>query len=68
MLKFMELIMPEEFRPEINQKPRRSDDKQSGENGEELDRNFLFPKFTKEKSCRQRALSIIKEEAEGYDE
>ena len=51
-------VVPEEFRPEFQQK-RRS---------EGSDDSFNLLSLRESKSCRQRTLSVIKEEYESCDE
>lgn len=65
LLKFMVIMMPEEFRPQIQQKSQKPT--QQGGDHEEFE-NLLALQMRRESSCRQRTLSVIKEEVEGADE
>lgn len=58
--------MPVEFRPEIQQKPKKV--WQQGSFQDEEFENLVMTPRSGSNSCRQRVLSVIKEEAEGVDE
>lgn len=65
--KWMEWMLPEEFRPEVQHKDQKAPSKR-----EEKDYDFsaplMFSGLSKDMSIRQRTLSVIKEEIESGEE